>query len=176
MSVTMTSPSVRENRSRQFVLSRSGRLLKSTPTTNGIVVRQLAPTVTRDQLLAHFVSSLAQAVVGEDVRLTFSLARAATELVDALLIDDGPTPQVSPGPEGGIAVEWLVNGSSLTLHIVSESDIRLWADSAAGEEIFDFELNANWKSNDESIRTARAFLKHLRGSIGNRVVLSSLAR
>lgn len=176
VTMTMTPPSMRESRSRQFVVNRSGHFLESTPTTHGAIVTQSAPAVTRDQLLAHFVSSLAQAAVGEDVRLTFSLARAATELVDALLVDDGPTPQVSPGPDGGIAVEWLVNRSFLTLHIVSASDIRLWADDAMGEELFDFELNTNWKPNDEAILAARAFLERLRGDMKSRVRLSPRIR
>lgn len=131
--------------------------------------------IQRDRLLMHFVASLRDILVSSsDIDADLARAEVALELLDALLTDDHPTPQLSRGPSGALTIEWLVDGSVLVIDVVSPSDVRLWAEDAAGSDVFDYELNRNWEPTDGAIREARGFLEALAKGVRHRVQLRGL--
>lgn len=128
--------------------------------------------VDKVRLLHHVVMEL-RVVLGEFPDLQTDAARAvvALDLLDSLLADDSPTPQLSRGPEDALTIEWLVDGNRLIMDVYSATEIHLWAVDQAGMEIFDYDVNANWGSADPAIVAARRYLAVLAGGVRHRVQL-----
>lgn len=81
-------------------------------------------------------------------------------LLGALLVDGAPTPQIGSNGEGGILVEWLVNGQSLTIDYEDETEILIAASDRDGL-VFDATITAWWEHRDQSIIATRQFLAQI---------------
>lgn len=81
-------------------------------------------------------------------------------LLGALLVDGAPTPQIGSNGEGGILVEWLVNGRSLTIDYEDETEILIAASNRDGL-VFDATITAWWEHRDEPIIATRRFLAEI---------------
>ncbi|GAA1517850.1 hypothetical protein GCM10009788_22470 [Nocardioides humi] len=174
MSLTYAVPSTSPVGIRRPTLVRKSRQPLPVPEMT-LAEPSLSTGVQRDRLLVHFVASLRDIVVSStDIDADLARAEVALELLDALLTDDHPTPQLSRGPSGALTIEWLVDGCVLVIDVVSPSDVRLWAEDAAGSDVFDYELNRNWEPSDGAIREARDFLEALAKGVRHRVQLRGL--
>lgn len=129
----------------------------------------------KHELLEHVMASTSDLVSTGHPSPSQQTILASFNLVNGLLFDGAATPQVSRGPGGGLAVEWLVNRQSLTVHIVSESDVRVWAEDRSGHEIFEFETNSMWSPSDPGIQRSISFLKEISVGISHRTNLRTLA-
>lgn len=81
-------------------------------------------------------------------------------LVGALLGDGSPTPQIGSNGEGGVLVEWLVDGRSLTIDFEDETEILISASTPNGL-VFAESVTAWWELNDRVLADARRFLKEM---------------
>lgn len=100
--------------------------------------------VPRELLLAHArskVERLMNLSYGWDGHrgspVTPIAAMAANGVMLRLLFDGAATPQVVPLPDGGLQVEWLVDGNSLVIHVDSAAEVTVLATAADGTEIVD---------------------------------------
>lgn len=87
--------------------------------------------------------------------------RHVLHLLGSLLVDGSPTPQIGDNGDGGISVEWLVDGRSFRLDYEDESEILLEGRGPAGDLLFSQTVTAWWLSTDQAIIGARDFLKLL---------------
>lgn len=107
--------------------------------------------------------------VQPDRSSAFVLAWTAANFISRLLEDDRPTPQVASNGAGGVEVEWLVNGVSLTIDVASESEILIYAVDANGGELFEKEITSRWSTGDPVFVKASALLDELKSQVSSRV-------
>ena len=98
--------------------------------------------------------------------------RRILRLLNAVIADGSPTPQVGDNGEGGIEVEWLVNGKTLRLDYEDESEILLEARNADASLIFSETVTAWWLPGDSAIVAARDFLESLAPEVARPLTLS----
>jgi hypothetical protein len=91
----------------------------------------------------------------------FVLAHTAAMFVSRLIDVNSPTPQIRSNGAGGIEIEWLVNGVSLTIDVASESEILIYAVDNADRELFSKEITSRWSTSDEVFDRAAALLKEM---------------
>lgn len=163
MSLLYAPPSVSTELARQphlRVVSESDTSSTSKALTGG---KPLSPSLegcTQDRLFRAFVRTLVdQLQTDKSKTVSQNLISTALGLVHAVLVDGGPTPQLSLASDGSMAVEWLVDRQFLTIHFNSPSHIYVWAEDASGSELFDYELNANWTQTSPAIVQARSLLE-----------------
>lgn len=91
-------------------------------------------------------------------------------LIGSITIDGAPTPQVGSNGEGGILVEWLVNGWFLALDYEDETEILLSASTPDGFR-FAETITAWWEQHDAAVTSARRFLAEMAAGVAHPVPL-----
>jgi len=130
------------------------------------------PGVQQRLLIEHVAATITDLVrEGGQIGLPEEGFLSYLTLMNHLLDDGSPTPQVSLGPGDGIATEWLVDGASMTIFFRSEADIHVWAENSEGVELFDFELTSKWSPADPRVQVMQTFLEQLGHDVRIRVPL-----
>ena len=90
----------------------------------------------------------------EGVPVTFENAYFAMQVLDACCRGDAPTPQIVPGSNGDLQIEWHLEKGDIELHILAPNDVHAWhADENIGfegEEVLltnDFTIVMRWIKN-----------------------------
>ena len=91
--------------------------------------------------------------------------RLILRLLGTLVTDGSATPQIGDNGEGGVAVEWLVDGNLLRVDYEDEAEILLTATNSRGERVLCETITAWWLDRDLAIVQARDFLRGLAGSV-----------
>jgi len=97
--------------------------------------------------------------------------RLILRLLGALITDGSATPQIGDNGEGGVAVEWLVDGNLLRLDYEDETEILLTATNSHGQRVLCETITAWWLGQDSAIVQARDFLRGLAGSVAQPIPL-----
>lgn len=86
---------------------------------------------------------------GEPVN--FETANFAVSILNSVMIDDFPTPQIIPGTGGDLQIEWHLDDVDIELHVKKPNDVEAWREDATqcpdGEEVeltSDFIVVAQW--------------------------------
>ena len=129
-----------------------------------------AQPTSRNQLFTYAAHSILNAVgpEGSSTAKTASTVRTALELTNYFLEDGAATPQATPDADGGVNVEWLVNGNSLVINCLSDSEVYIWAENADGTEIGSVETNSQWLADDRLSRL-KEFLREMSSQVTNRI-------
>jgi len=73
------------------------------------------------------------------VPLNFATAHFAISLLNAVCASDTPEPQIVPGPDGDLQIEWHFGAIDIELHVRGPYDVRAWRSTPAtmpdGEEL-----------------------------------------
>lgn len=96
----------------------------------------------------------------------------ALAIVNALIEDDSPTPQVSDNGEDGVLVEWIVGGSTLTLDYDGDELIYLIARDADGKILFETETKRTGFGVAPAMAQAKVFLRDLAKNIRQPIALA----
>lgn len=80
----------------------------------------------------------------------------ANGFIAELVIEGGPTPQITPSPDGGIDIEWLVRGTSVNVSVDPEGYVDLGVD-AEGDVLLESEF-PYWAPDGWKLAEARRFL------------------
>lgn len=95
----------------------------------------------------------------------------AGALLERLVVNDGPTPQLTPTVDGGLVIEWLVNNQSLTALISPDGASEVLAEDASGVTIF--EGTYPWRMPDtELLDKAAAYVTVLGKGVNVRALRS----
>lgn len=101
-------------------------------------------------------------------------AVTAQRALAVLLVEGAPTPQPSATEDGGVLIEWLVNGASLHMRIDSDGDsIEIWGMSADGVVVLDDVIPSRQFSTSPSRLSAQVVLRELSSGVENRVAVAS---
>ncbi|WP_367147133.1 hypothetical protein AB0870_17790 [Microbacterium proteolyticum] len=92
-------------------------------------------------------------------------------LPGTLLADGAPTPQIGSNGEGGILVEWLVNGQSLTIDYEDETEILIVASDRGGLQ-FEVTITAWWEHRDPAIVATRQILADMSSGLAYPIPLA----
>ena len=117
-----------------------------------IVVREPAHGW-RDTVKARF-NELVQLQGGWDgysgVPVSFVNANFALRMLEAICGADAPYPQIVPGPDGDLQIEWHTNSAAIELHVIGPNHVHAWRlanGASAPEELTlgnDFTAVAGW--------------------------------
>lgn len=164
VSPTTTSVTPRQWDTSDMIMVRVGQLTSSSLQRFGFYEPAAVelPRPTLQALLAHVDAELRDSEVGSE-GVAPAAAKAARSFAERVLTDGAPTPQISALAEGGVAVEWLVDGTHLVAHFDADGGLHTWADAPSGDENFDFECGAD--VNPEALRAVRALLSTLSGRV-----------
>jgi hypothetical protein len=90
----------------------------------------------------------------EGVPVSFQNAYFAMEMLDACCRGDAPPPQIVPGSNGDLQIEWHLERGDIELHILGPNDVRAWHANENtgfdGEEVpltNDFTMVLRWIRN-----------------------------
>lgn len=114
----------------------------------------------RRALIAYAHRQLRDLAERDGARDEYSYA-TVLRLIHALIQDGSATPQIGSNGAGGIFVEWLAGGLSLTLDYEDETEILIVASSVSEGVEFQSTVTAWWTADTEGIVAARAFLARL---------------
>ena len=120
------------------------------------------------EYLAGSVFEIASRVNQSEAKIG-STVQTVLALANFLLEDGSATPQATPDGQDGIDVEWLVNGNSLVINCVSDSEVHVWAEDASGVEVVAIETNSRWATTDDGLVRAKEFLTEISGQVVNRI-------
>lgn len=82
--------------------------------------------------------------------VSFTNARFAADLIERIYADGVPAPEIVPGTDGTLQVEWHINGYDVELDILGANDVAAWRreiSSGVEEEEYltaDFTVVAKW--------------------------------
>jgi hypothetical protein len=97
------------------------------------------------------------------------LSAAARHNIAAVLnwciLDNGPTPQVAPTPEGNVEVQWLAGGSALSVTVDPSGDFSFFG-TGPGREVF---IDAEIDEGDEFPAALRQQVTDVLGDMAKRV-------
>jgi hypothetical protein len=110
--------------------------------------------VWRDEAIAR-LTKLTQLEEGWDgyggLPVSFENACFALRVLDAICPVDAPTPQMVPGVNGDLQIEWHEKNTDIELHVITLNNVRAWRmippTQPIGEEISltnDFTVLADW--------------------------------
>lgn len=91
--------------------------------------------------------------------------RLVLRLLGTLITDGSATPQIGDNGDGGVAVEWLVDGNLLRLDYEDETEILLTGMNSHGQRVLCETITAWWLGQDPAIVQTRDFLKGIAGSV-----------
>jgi len=106
--------------------------------------------------------------------VTGAAAKSAVHVAKKLTFDNAPTPQVAYGDDGGIDIEWLVDGISLNVSCYGDGEIFLWAVDNDGRELFEAEYGSDQAISGEEYGQAVELLKQLAAEVTSRAALAFL--
>jgi len=83
--------------------------------------------------------------------VSFMTANFALRMMEAIGDQNTPTPQIVPGVNGDLQIEWHLSQGEIELHVRSSNDVIAWRSTedapVDGEEVplrTDFKVVANW--------------------------------
>jgi hypothetical protein len=89
-------------------------------------------------------------------------------LIQSVVRDNGPTPQITPTPDGGVVVDWLVGGRSVSVLVGPDGHADVLAEDGAGRTEFDGDYP--WRAPDQRlIERLAAYLDSLAEDLTVRV-------
>ena len=106
--------------------------------------------------------------------VTGAAAKSAVHVAKKLTFDNAPTPQVAYGDDGGIDIEWLVDGISLNVSCYGDGEVFLWAVDNDGGELFEAEYVNGQAMSGEEYGRAVELLKQLAAEVTSRAALAFL--
>jgi len=133
----------------------------------------VAPSTFRSRraLLIHAHSQLSALSQRQQAR-DMEPYRIVLRLLGTLVTDGSPTPQIGDNGDGGVAVEWLVDGNSLRLDYEDETEILLTAKGSDGERVLCETVNVWWLASDLAVMQARDFLRNLAQQVSRPLPIS----
>ena len=66
--------------------------------------------------------------------VSFTLAHFAMNMLEAICKNDTPVPQIVPGVNGDLQIEWHMPSSDIELHVISANKVVAWRCGSSGEE------------------------------------------
>jgi hypothetical protein len=94
--------------------------------------------------------------------VTFEALRTTIEVLGSLLTEQSPRPQFFPLPDGGIQVEWLVNGNSAVIEVDGAGEAYVLATTREGSEVVDGIIS---RQTPDMTRWVKKFLSALAASL-----------
>jgi hypothetical protein len=159
----------------------SAGFVQDVETRSWVVPGSAHGTPTRIRVLRHAQSEIANLrKLSPDwdgaggVPLRPELANVAWVFVSHITTSDGlATPQLSPSPDGGLEVVWLVGGDRLTLSVAPD-ELMLYGRWADWREAFRFEHRWGSFTPDELIAAlddARRFLEKISDGVQHQLLM-----
>lgn len=118
----------------------------------------------RRALLTHAHGQLKQ-LAQRQMATDMEPYRLVLRLLGTLVTDGSPTPQIGDNGEGGVAVEWLVDGNLLRLDYEDENEILITATNSRGDRVLCATITKWWLDKDTVVVEAREYLRGLAGSV-----------
>ena len=84
-------------------------------------------------------------------------AVVANGVLNRLVFDDCPTPQIAPSPDGSVDIAWLVMGTSIEVQVDVDGGVTMWGQGPAGEELFASTFTV-YAPDDFALDQARVYL------------------
>ena len=87
------------------------------------------------------------------VPVSFANANFALRMLEAVCGAHAPSPQIVPGPDGDLQIEWHTHSADIELHVVGPNQVHAWRllnGSAECDELLltnDFTTVAGWINN-----------------------------
>lgn len=127
--------------------------------------------VTRDRLLQAARSQLGDLLNAEPTDEN-AVARTSVatmnSILDAVVDDDQPTPQLFAAGEGATTCEWLVGGSHLMVTVEADGTLYWSSDSVDGMAATELETPATDAAAEEMVRDFRTRLNALAKNVSRR--------
>lgn len=125
--------------------------------------------VTREALHERTSRALTLAVKGSSEGcISLHTYVASLSVLDELIFDNAPTPQLSADKEGFLEATWLVSEQSLTFIVAPDGEASLRGTDANGDEVLAGEFR--WPDFDKAlVRRARALLRDMSPRVEHRL-------
>jgi hypothetical protein len=78
------------------------------------------------------------------IPVTFTCAVFAASLLERLYVDGVPVPQLVPGSDGSIQIEWHVNGYDVELDVLAPYEVSAVRRSLATNDVDEVELQTDF--------------------------------
>jgi hypothetical protein len=78
------------------------------------------------------------------VAVTFSCASFAANLLERLYADGVPAPQLVPGADGSVQIEWHINGYDVELDVLAPYKVNAIRRNVVTDEVEELELQADF--------------------------------
>jgi len=83
----------------------------------------------------------------EGIPVTFENAFFALEMLEACCRGDDPIPQIVPGTNGDLQIEWHLEKGAIELHVLAPNDVHAWyADEQNGFEGEELSLTTDFNA------------------------------
>lgn len=100
------------------------------------------------------------------VAVTFTCATFAANLLERLYVDGVPAPQLVPGSDGSVQIEWHVNGYDVELDVLAPYEVNAVRRDVVTNEVKELELQTDFTALTgwiAALRTAGATPAMMRG-------------
>ena len=134
-----------------------------TPMTHASTATQSLASAPRnaEMLAAAAGFRLARMMADDAVPNQPELVATVGRMIGMLVRDGGPLPQLSAAGDGGVEVQWLVNGDLVAVIVDPDGDWILWAEDPGGVEQFEYEGSAGSDPPVSILRAAQAKLARM---------------
>jgi len=100
------------------------------------------------------------------VAVTFTCATFAANLLERLYVDSVPVPQLVPGSDGSVQIEWHVNGFDVELDVLAPYEVNAIRRNVTTDEVEELELQTDFTALTgwiAGLRMAESPLVRMRG-------------
>jgi len=80
------------------------------------------------------------------IAVTFTTAVFAANLLERLYVDGAPAPQLVPGSDGSVQIEWHVNGFDIELDVLAPYEVSAIRHNVITGEIEELELQTDFSA------------------------------
>jgi hypothetical protein len=101
--------------------------------------------------------------------VTAAAVRTAYLGILYLVGEQSATPQIGADGEGGLSIEWLVDGRALIFESDADGSGLLWVLESDGNISLRGDVNLSWVENDMTLQEARRVLHDMSLNVHNRV-------
>lgn len=95
----------------------------------------------------------------------------ANGVLDLLVSDGAPTPQIAPLADGGLEIEWLVDGTAVQVQVSADGEVLVLVEAPNGRELLDGSFRY-WNTDYMLIGQAKAYLDKMGHEVEFRVTAS----